>query len=383
MDLLTGGLVLNLYTLFLAFMLLLFQENDRKSSSNIAFLKRIGILALLVGISAIGDIGKMIGGNWLYLQKVSTFFVFAFDPFGFLFSLSYIDSYTINADDRKRQAFLYPLKIYAYFNLILTIISVVFNTKWLYYFEGFEYHRGSLYLVRGLLHVMLCIVVFAYVIVFRENIVKNYRKPIMMFPIIVAMGGFLQVVVININMEYAATVFACLILFIHVQKRDVNLDYLTGIINRRGIDMELRKAIIESKDKDFAAIMIDVDFFKKINDTYGHKTGDEVLECIADVLRESFDAGDIVGRFGGDEFCVITSIVDEAELKTRINLIKESIASIDWSKKEEMPLSVSTGALVYDKLSGMKAKDFMESIDKRMYEEKILHHLNDRRKRNA
>ena len=126
--------------------------------------------------------------------------------------------------------------------------------------------------------------------------------------------------------------------------------------------------------------MIDVDFFKSINDKYGHKAGDEVLESIADVLRGSFDDSDIVGRFGGDEFCVITKINDKKELDKRIKKVKKSIACIDWSQKSEMELSVSAGALVYDKNSGMKLKEFMESIDRRMYEEKLSHHLKDRRK---
>ncbi len=381
MDLLTGGIVLNIYTLFLAFMLLLFQENDRKSRSNLAFLKLIGILALLVAVSAIGDVGKLEGGDGIHLQKFASYFVFAFDPFGFLFSLGYIDCYTINADDRKRKVFLIPMRIYAYLNLVLVTISTVLDLKWFYYYVGDQYYRGSLYMIRGLIHVLLCFMVLAYVITFRENITRNYRVPIIMFPIIVAFGGYLQVMVINMNLEYAATVVACLILFIYVQKRDVNLDYLTGVVNRRGIDMALRKAILESKEKKFSAIMIDVDYFKAINDKFGHKAGDEVLESIADVLRESFEVGDVVGRFGGDEFCVITRIVDEKELQRRIDIIRESIACLDWSNKKEMQLSISAGAAVYEFDSGMKPKEFMESIDKRMYEEKLRHHLKDRRNR--
>ena len=125
--------------------------------------------------------------------------------------------------------------------------------------------------------------------------------------------------------------------------------------------------------------MIDVDYFKKINDTYGHKAGDEVLESIASVLRSSFDDEDVVGRFGGDEFCIITQIIDEKALKHKIRHIKDSIASMDWSKKGDMDLSISTGVAVYDFDSGMKVKDFMEHIDRKMYKEKIEHHLSDRR----
>lgn len=375
-----GGFVVNIYTLFLAVMLLLFQENDKKSRSNKAFIRLVGLVAVLVGISAVSDVGKTLGGRFVVLQMIASYGVFALDPFGFLFALKYIDCYTIYADKKKRKMFMIPLEVYAFINLVLVTVSAVFSRGWFYYFEGGVYNRGPLFIPRGIIHVILCIAVMIYVVVFRRGIIRSYRLPILTFPLIIAVGGFLQVMLYNINLEYAATIFACMILLIYVQRRDINLDYLTGVVNRRGIDMAMRNAISQSQDKNFAAIMIDVDFFKTINDKYGHKAGDEVLESIADVLRVSFDDTDIVGRFGGDEFCIITRIIDTKELDRRIENIKESIACIDWSNKNEMDLSVSAGALVYDKDSGMKVKEFMESIDRRMYEEKLSHHLKDRRR---
>ncbi|WP_026515775.1 GGDEF domain-containing protein [Butyrivibrio sp. MC2021] len=375
-----GGFVLNVYTLFLAVMLLLFQENDKKSRSNKAFIKLVGIVAVLVGISAVGDAGRLLGGPFIWLSMIASFGVFALDPFGFLFALKYIDCYTIYADKKKRNMFIVPIRTYSYINLMLVTVSTLFGKGWFFYYENGVYHRGPLFMARGLVHVLLCLAVMSYVLVFRNGIIRSYRLPIITFPLIIAVGGFLQVALFNINLEYAATIFACMILLIYVQRRDINLDYLTGVVNRRGIDMAMRNAISQSQDHDFAAVMIDVDFFKSINDKYGHKAGDEVLESIADVLRGSFDDTDIVGRFGGDEFCVITRINDKKELDKRIEYVKESIADIDWSRKEEMELSVSAGALVYDKESGMKVKEFMESIDRCMYEEKLSHHLEDRRK---
>lgn len=375
-----GGFVLNIYTLFLAVMLLLFQENDKKSRSNKAFIRLVGLVALLVGISAIGDIGTELGGKYIILSKISSWGIFALDPFGFWFALKYIDCYTIYADKKKRKMFIVPLKIYSFINLVLVTVSELFNRGWFFYYENGVYRRGPLYMPRGFIHVALCLAVMAYVFVFREGIIRSYRLPIITFPLIIAVGGFLQVAMFSINLEYAATIFACMILLIYVQRRDINLDYLTGVVNRRGIDMAMRNAISQSQEHDFAAIMIDVDFFKTINDKFGHKAGDEVLESIADVLRGSFDDNDIVGRFGGDEFCVITRINNDRELNEKIENLKESIADIDWSNKREMELSVSAGALVYDKDSGMKVKEFMESIDRRMYEEKLSHHLKDRRK---
>ena len=70
---------------------------------------------------------------------------------------------------------------------------------------------------------------------------------------------------------------------------------------------------------------------------------------------------------------------DENELKRKIRNIKDSVAGIDWSNKGEIDLSISTGVAVYERESGMKVKDFLEFIDRRMYKEKMQHHLEDRR----
>lgn len=380
MGLLSNGeFVLDVYTFFLAVMLLVFQENDKKSTSNYAFIKLVGLLAVLVGFSALGEVGNVFKGNLFWLTKFSSYLVFALDPLGFLFSIQYIDCFINHEQDNKRNLVLIPMNIYCFMNFVLVSVSSLIGLKWFFYFDGFEYYRGGLYLIRGFLHVVFCVVVLSYVFIYRESIIYHYRLPIMAYPVIVAFGGLVQVTVANINLEYAATVFACIILLIYVQRRDINMDYLTGVTNRRGIDLAMRNAISDSKEHNFSAVMIDVDYFKAINDRFGHKAGDEVLGCIADVLLESFEKDDIVGRFGGDEFCIITSIHDKNELDKRVGNIKDSIACIDWSNKGKIDLSVSTGFAVYDKESGMRVKDFQEHIDKLMYEEKLRHHLKDRR----
>lgn len=379
MDLVSGELVLNVYTLFLAFMLLLFQEGDKKSRSYKTFMRLVGIIVILVGVSVIGSIGTILGDDYLILKKIGSFFVFALDPFGFLFSLSYIDSFTEKADKRKRTLFIYPLQIYSILNLALVTVSTVFDLKWFYYYAGGEYYRGTFYMVRGLFHVVVCFIVIIYAFTFRKYINKNYRLPIMMFPFIVAVGGFLQVLVIRLSFEYASTVLACYMLLITVQKRDVNMDYLTGVFNRRALDMALSNSI-EQSDSSFAAIMFDVDFFKTINDKYGHKTGDEVLENVAAILKSSFDKGDVIGRYGGDEFCVITKTADKTELKQKIDNVQRAVSDMDWDNKKDMKLSVSAGYEVYDRTGLLRPKEFMQLVDKHMYEEKLKHHMTDRRK---
>ena len=153
------------------------------------------------------------------------------------------------------------------------------------------------------------------------------------------------------------------------------MDYLTGVVNRRGIDKALKKAVNDSVFKSFSVIMVDIDYFKLINDRFGHRSGDEVLSAIANILKETFDDDTVVGRFGGDEFCVVTPISDEKILKEHVDKIKDAVSMIEWSNKGEMDLSVSTGIATYKRNSKMQIKDFIDHADRMMYEEKTRHHL--------
>ncbi|MCX7982489.1 MAG: GGDEF domain-containing protein [Syntrophales bacterium] len=91
---------------------------------------------------------------------------------------------------------------------------------------------------------------------------------------------------------------------INTVKRIMNTDHLTGILNRRAFEKSLKREIsfaIRHK-MPLSIIMIDIDHFKKINDTYGHETGDLVLKRFAITIQKSLREEDILGRFGGEEF---------------------------------------------------------------------------------
>lgn len=90
-------------------------------------------------------------------------------------------------------------------------------------------------------------------------------------------------------------------------------DPLTGVFNRRGFYRFLHAEWSRASrhDADLACVMIDIDRFKRLNDTYGHKIGDQILRHFARVLRASCRASDILGRVGGEEFCVILPSCNE------------------------------------------------------------------------
>ena len=370
-----GDFVINVYTLFLSLMLLFFQERGRKSHSSAAYIRLIGILAILVGVSAVRDIVSLSDGNFIFLSKLTSYLIYALDPFSFLFAIKYIDSF-VTADDRSgRNLYINPIMIYAIFNFILVALDAHLSKGWflISYKTGFE--RGSLYMLRLFMQIMSCAIIFAFITVYKSYIHKWYVAPIQALPAIVLTGEILQYFIPYINFAYASSVFAFMVLFIYVQRRDIHMDYLTGTVNRRGIDAALRKAMADSAENPFCAVMIDIDYFKLINDNFGHKVGDEVLEGIAAILLETFDKKDVVGRYGGDEFCIITHMTDELEIEKRIHQVKKLVEDFEWSNRGKMDLSVSAGIAIYSKEMDMHGKDFMEFVDSRMYEEKALHHL--------
>lgn len=142
---------------------------------------------------------------------------------------------------------------------------------------------------------------------------------------------------------------------------DAEYDALTGILNRRAYD-QICKKCAEEKGK-IALILIDLDNFKNINDTYGHSGGDTALKEVARLLRENFKSDDYVCRIGGDEFAVIMKELKakagEAILR-KIRSINELLAGI----KELSNVSVSAGAALSDE---GYSKDLYEKADKALY----------------
>ena len=84
-------------------------------------------------------------------------------------------------------------------------------------------------------------------------------------------------------------------------------DGLTGIANRKLFDAELRRCAIQAMEdgEPLCLLILDIDHFKKFNDTYGHQVGDQVLKLLAQTLTSSIKGQDLAARFGGEEFCVI------------------------------------------------------------------------------
>ena len=122
-------------------------------------------------------------------------------------------------------------------------------------------------------------------------------------------------------------------------------DALTGLYNRGAYDLWM-----EGADTDhIALILIDVDYFKSINDTYGHAGGDRVLKRVAEILRASFRSVDIICRIGGDEFAVIMTRVNSSMRQLVENKISRANELLQNPKDSTPPASLSVGVAFSDR----------------------------------
>ncbi|MEZ5658237.1 MAG: diguanylate cyclase [Burkholderiaceae bacterium] len=89
-------------------------------------------------------------------------------------------------------------------------------------------------------------------------------------------------------------------------ERLASVDYLTGVLNRRAFSSQAEQAFADAIEHStqFSAMMIDIDHFKRINDSFGHSVGDQVIKLVAETLMKCTRDGDLVGRYGGEEFCI-------------------------------------------------------------------------------
>lgn len=130
-------------------------------------------------------------------------------------------------------------------------------------------------------------------------------------------------------------------------KAAANTDFLTGLYNRRFFYEAGRIAFARARRKasPIAAAMIDIDFFKKINDTFGHDAGDVVLKRLADILRARTRRADIVARLGGEEFCILFEDADPDHLPEILESLRAAAGAAEINfEGRQIKATISIGA---------------------------------------
>lgn len=160
--------------------------------------------------------------------------------------------------------------------------------------------------------------------------------------------------------------------------KHATLDALTGFNNRRQLEERIKQEVSSAKrqKRDLCAIMTDIDFFKSVNDTYGHATGDLVLKTVSRVIKLQLRDYDIAGRYGGEEFSIILPYTRILEAKMVAERLRKAVENtkIDISKvnnetnDKNISVTISLGIAEYE--NGDDEHTILQKADKALYKAK-------------
>lgn len=160
--------------------------------------------------------------------------------------------------------------------------------------------------------------------------------------------------------------------------KHATLDALTGFYNRRQMEERIKQEIASAKRKHspLCAIMIDIDFFKRVNDTYGHAAGDYILKTVSKIMRSQLREYDIAARYGGEEFAILLPFTEEDEAVMVAERLRKAVENkiIDIekvnSKTDTKTIKITISLGVYRFKETDKTADLLINADKALYEAK-------------
>ncbi|HOW34852.1 MAG TPA: diguanylate cyclase [Candidatus Omnitrophota bacterium] len=157
----------------------------------------------------------------------------------------------------------------------------------------------------------------------------------------------------------------------HRLKTAAQQDSLTKLLNSRAIAKRLEEELIRAKryNLDLSCLMLDIDYFKVVNDKFGHQRGDQILKRVAMLIKTSLRRSDIIGRYGGDEFFVILTVTKPENARIAAERIRRLISALifKFSKSSPAKITASIGVSGYPSPKIKEFRDLITEADKALY----------------
>lgn len=240
---------------------------------------------------------------------------------------------------------------------------------------AFRWVHGGMTWSSGIAVISICIISAIAAILSKLNVDREKQWLIMFFTAVSITSVSLAIIIDNkgilasiIIINFITCIISYSFVFILTKqlernyhlikglKKESSHDFLTGLINVRAFDKVYNETIEEvrrDEEGQLAILMLDIDHFKLVNDTYGHSVGDIVLAEVGRVILESVRSTDVVARVGGEEFCVIlkkSSVPLTADISERIRVAVEK-NKFPISETETINITISIGASIYPEMT--------------------------------
>ncbi|MDF2542929.1 MAG: diguanylate cyclase protein [Herbinix sp.] len=373
---LMGNTIINIYSIMLL-IIIFFQSIKQHEKDSFQYRIFMSMIAMVI-VLLIMDIFSRFDG------KPDTFY-YAINRFGnfMIFSLNlvmpslwflYVYNQVYHEESKMKRVFFYFIALNC-INVIMVALSQLWG--WFYYFDSNNiYHRGPLYCIPVIITGSLLIYIYYFIIKNRKRIDKNHYIALAYFLAPPCIGIIFQIIFYGISLILNCLVLSLLIVYLNIQNHNMYTDYLTGVYNRKKLDQYLKSRIEAStEDKTFSAIMIDLNNFKKINDTWGHDEGDKALRMATTLLGSCLREDDFIARFGGDEFCIILDVISQERLDEIVQRINHTFENYNATCNQPYTLSYSIGYALYDYHSKMKMEEFQKQLDMLLYDDKQCKNL--------
>lgn len=253
--------------------------------------------------------------------------------------------------------FLFGINISSWAAAILMIILIVGYVLIHKIYKNYKAEAGSY--EKGIIMIVFSNVAFSVIIMILIRDFEVLRILISSYWIIALMGGLVSIFFV----EYIQKTQYLLMKY----EQESTTDFLTGLNNVRQFDSVWNTLINNATEKNerLSLLMIDIDHFKKVNDTYGHSIGDKVLAELGKILTSNSRSFDIVSRNGGEEFSVILPDCPQHRAVTLAERIRENVEAHEFaiSPTESIHITISVGVATYPETVSDTAEIFVNADD--------------------
>lgn len=319
--------------------------------------KRISILVcLFIALSALGEyLGVITNGasaDYYLLHKLAKIVEFSCAPFiGVFAGIAY-------GDAKNSKIVLGLAGAHCIFEVIASYFGLVFTID-----ANNIYHRERFYAIYVIAFLLSLAYVFASIIQKSRTFQASIDSVLRLILLLLTVGIGIQFIFSDIKIDYMCITIVNLLSYIHHCKTILQVDAVTHLLNRRCFDVKITdlgsRAVI---------VLLDMDNFKGVNDTYGHSVGDICLKNTAQILRKVYGRYGLCYRIGGDEFSAILSTSPEKteELNSALENELEEL-----QKRDQRMTGLSIGYAVY--YAGTShIQTVIEEADAMLYENKSL-----------